>query len=220
MVFNKLSSSSIELLKWIAIAAMTIDHTAIMFFDNSEELRAVGRIAFPLFGFMLIHNFIYFTSNKKEYIKRLWIFAIISQPIFALTVSSDFNIFVLLATSLSIIYAFKEVGESDKSEGMKYFAYGFLLIFGGIASLLTGYGFLGFYFLVSLYFAFMSLYFGFISFILLMVMNHSNIYYTAGALSAVLLLFLVPKFSVCVPRTNKWFFYGFYPLHLLLLYGI
>ena len=219
MIFHKFSSSSIEFLKWIAILAMVIDHVAIILLNDNETLRSIGRIAFPLFGFILIHNFIYFTSDKVTYIKRLWLFAILSQPVFMLTVSSELNIFVLLATTLSIVYAFLEVNGSNRPKSVKYFAYGFLLFFGGIASLLSGYGFVGFYFLVSIYFAFKNFYFGLIALALLFVMNSGSMAFEVGALVSIFMLFMMRDFDIRVPRTNKWFFYAFYPLHLLLIYA-
>jgi len=181
---------------------MVIDHVAIILLGSDETLRSIGRVAFPLFGFILIHNFIYFSSDKVAYIKRLWLFAIVSQPIFALTISNNLNIFVLLATTLSIIYAFLEVFGSDRPRGIKYFAYAFLLLFGGVASLLTGYGFVGFYFLVSIYFAFKNSYIGLASLALLFVMNSGSMAFETGALVSVLVLIVAGRINVGMARSK------------------
>ncbi|MCR4716271.1 MAG: conjugal transfer protein TraX [Lachnospiraceae bacterium] len=81
-------------LKLIAIITMFIDHigAAIVeqlevypeFEDNTflfmidTPLRAIGRLAFPLFVFMIIEGFKY-TSSKAKYLGRLAIFALISE---------------------------------------------------------------------------------------------------------------------------------------------
>ena len=50
-----LSSTQQELLRWIALTCMVIDHVAFIFLDRetAQPLRAIGRIAWPLFAFLL-----------------------------------------------------------------------------------------------------------------------------------------------------------------------
>lgn len=87
-------------IKVVAIVTMLIDHTAAVFLErqmvNPDKLfvptweyytaigdidnimRGIGRIAFPLFIFLLIQGFIH-TSNKYKYALRLGLFALISE---------------------------------------------------------------------------------------------------------------------------------------------
>jgi len=73
-------------LKIIAIVAMLIDHTgAILISPHATEYptlylvsRGIGRIAFPIFVFLIVEGF-YHTRDVKKYLKRLGIFAIISE---------------------------------------------------------------------------------------------------------------------------------------------
>jgi hypothetical protein len=52
-----LSSGSIEALKWLALLLMTLDHVNKHLLHNSvTELFAAGRLALPLFGFVLGYN--------------------------------------------------------------------------------------------------------------------------------------------------------------------
>ena len=65
------------IIKLIAIITMTIDHVNDIVF-NKIVLNIVGRIAFPLFCFQIVVGYAK-TKNLKAYLKRLFIFACISQ---------------------------------------------------------------------------------------------------------------------------------------------
>ena len=57
---------------------MVIDHVGLFFFPEEIVYRLIGRISFPLFAF-LIANGAHFTKDIKKYIRRMFIFALISQ---------------------------------------------------------------------------------------------------------------------------------------------
>ena len=42
-----------NVLKLIACVAMVIDHVGVMFFPYEDSLRIIGRLAFPIFAFMI-----------------------------------------------------------------------------------------------------------------------------------------------------------------------
>ncbi|MBO4391164.1 MAG: conjugal transfer protein TraX [Lachnospiraceae bacterium] len=79
-------------LKWIAIITMFIDHvTAVLFeqapwFDPDNVghilldalLRGIGRIAFPIFIFMMVEG-LFYTHSRWKYLLRMGIFAMISD---------------------------------------------------------------------------------------------------------------------------------------------
>src|SRR5258706_7044420 len=75
LLANKLTVFDIKI---IAIITMIIDHVGEFFFPQFFLLRVVGRLSFPLFAW-LIANGAHHTKNINVYLKRLFIFAVISQ---------------------------------------------------------------------------------------------------------------------------------------------
>jgi len=65
-------------LKMIAAVTMLIDHTGYIFFPQYVFLRIIGRIAFPIFAFLIVEGFMH-TRNVKKYIYRMIAFALITE---------------------------------------------------------------------------------------------------------------------------------------------
>lgn len=88
-----------DVLKLIAIITMTIDHLGAIIFTQNVILRVIGRIAFPIFSYLLVLGF-ESTRNVNNYLLRLFIFAIISQLPFSLALGyglfESLNIFFTL----------------------------------------------------------------------------------------------------------------------------
>ena len=79
-------------LKVIALIAMLADHTAAVFPDHfSLGFRAIGRLTFPIFVYLIAEGFRH-TRNPKKYLLRLLIFALISQPFFDWSMNRANNI--------------------------------------------------------------------------------------------------------------------------------
>lgn len=77
-------------LKLIAVVSMLIDHAAYSLFlagvftgKGYVYMRAVGRIAFPIFAYMIVNGFEK-THDFRRYFSRLALFAVISQPVYRL----------------------------------------------------------------------------------------------------------------------------------------
>ena len=65
-------------LKWIAVITMIIDHTGAVLFPDDMVFRYIGRIAFPIFCFLLVEGFFH-TRDVRKYMLRLGLFALISE---------------------------------------------------------------------------------------------------------------------------------------------
>ena len=77
---------SAEILKIIAATAMLIDHIGYYLYKYLPSgvystFRGIGRIAMPIFVYLLVQGFFY-TKNFKKYIGRITITAVITQTIF------------------------------------------------------------------------------------------------------------------------------------------
>ena len=76
---------SVFVIKLLALVTMVIDHTAFYLYSSSLigsglyiAMRTVGRIAFPLYAFLLVNGFER-TSDRRKYLSRLVLFAAVSQ---------------------------------------------------------------------------------------------------------------------------------------------
>ena len=69
-------------LKILAATAMVVDHTVALFLPHGSLLRLIlrmfGRIAAPAMCFMIAEGY-HYTSNRKKYLTRLLLFALISH---------------------------------------------------------------------------------------------------------------------------------------------
>ena len=99
---------NVFLLKVLALISMIIDHYGSIFHDGVDIYRIIGRLAFPIYAFLLVEGYIH-TKDIKKYGKRLFIFALISEIPFDLALFNKIsfahqNIFFTLFIGLVIMY--------------------------------------------------------------------------------------------------------------------
>lgn len=87
----------------IAMITMLIDHLGYVFFPDERWMRIVGRIAFPIYCYLLVAGYRR-TRNKKRYAVRLFILALLSQiPFMFAFVTDGVNVIGTLFVALIAI---------------------------------------------------------------------------------------------------------------------
>ncbi len=91
-------------LKIIAAIAMLIDHVGLMFFPENVLLRIIGRLAFPIFAFMIAEGCKY-TRNRLRYFLQLFGLALGCQIVYFIADGSMY-LSVLFTFSLAVLTIF------------------------------------------------------------------------------------------------------------------
>ena len=221
---DKMKCLSGATLKYIALITMLIDHTdkAILFqylvMDNppaaaiwiSGAFDILGRIAFPLFAFLLVEGF-YHTRNKAKYLRNMLVFAVVSEIPFNMYTGGELfvtwhqNIFFTLAIGLCVIWGIESL--KQRTDKWIPLAIGAVLLGCLVATLgQTDYSYQGIL-VIALFYLF-----------------HDNKF---KSLIAFIPLLKTPWAILGFAITNlyngergkqyKWFNYWFYPVHLLIL---
>ncbi len=221
-----------SMLKTLAVITMFIDHFALVVlywgiiypnvpivegtdlyrvYELYMVCRSIGRLAFPLFCFLLIESFIH-TSNRKKYVLRLAIFALISEIPFNLAVAfTPFtleyqNVFFTLLIGLLTIWAMEKLEEKMPV---------LMIIPVFMGCLLAG--------LIQCDYK----YRGIILIVLLYIFRHYRLFQViAGGISlyleweAIFAFIPISLYNGKKGWNMKYFTYIFYPAHLLVLYFI
>ena len=94
-----------NVLKIIAVVSMLFDHIGAYFFPEILAFRIIGRLAFPIFAFMIAEGARY-TKNKIKYISTVAAFGVGYQIIlYILFRSLRLNILLTFTLALAAIYA-------------------------------------------------------------------------------------------------------------------
>lgn len=92
-------------LKLIALAAMTMDHIGVQFFPGCTVLRIIGRLALPIFAYMIAQGCRY-TRNKSRYILTIAAVALVCQLVYFFAMGSLYQcILVTFSLSIGVIFA-------------------------------------------------------------------------------------------------------------------
>ena len=80
-----ISSAEFYFLKWIACFTMMIDHIAWFFQEQCNisgdtyfNMRVTGRLAYPLFAYLLVESF-YHTKSRRKHLASIFIIALVSE---------------------------------------------------------------------------------------------------------------------------------------------
>lgn len=234
-----LSGSAVKL---IAIVCMLIDHVGAGIIYNRihiynypiepwmevvyEPMRNIGRIAFPLFCFFLVEGFAH-TRNVWKYLGRLVLFGAVSEIPFNLAFFCEpfyvghQNVFWTLALGVLMMVGLEKVSglAPFKKEQLNRAAVllsdiAILCVTAYIADLChTDYKYLG---IMTIFVIYIS-------------RNSRVLQLVAVAIACVMILNELPALFCLIPLAlyngrrgfgMKYLFYGFYPVHLIVIWGV
>lgn len=202
----------IELMKWVGLVLMTLDHTNKFVFDSGFPLMSdAGRLAFPLFACVLAYNLsrpgLYEREHYQSIIKRLLIFGIAATPFFYLLIG-PWPLNILFTLCLATVIVRLWIQRNDWA----------ILVF-LIGGSLVEYVWIGLWVTVSAYWFFKekstNWFLCFIASLITLCVINQNIY----ALLVIPILFMASRIRISVSR-SKWAFYTFYPVHLAVIWVI
>ena len=192
---------------------MFIDHMGAVFFPGELMFRYIGRIAFPIFAFLLVEGYFH-TRDVRRYMLRLGLFAVISEIPYDLAFRETIlefehqNVFFTLFIGVAMMYAL------EKSPQWQAKAAEVLLAMWAASLLCSDYRYKGILLIAVYYF--------------LRGRKREEFVLGAGwnflwnweiqgygALASV----PIAMYSGQRGRSMKYFFYLFYPLHLAVFYG-
>lgn len=221
-------------IKIIAIVSMLIDHIGAVvvyryigytirqgniapneIYELYHLLRNIGRWGFPIFCFLLVEGFLH-TRSVVKYALRLGLFALVSEIPFNLAFSgrvfdpSYQNVFFTLFIGLLVMICFRTVERTNLHIALKALFFLLSLIAGYYIAvfLCTDYNGIGVCCILVIYF----------------FRNNKSLQLLAGSLA---FMWEVPAPIAFIPIAfyngkrglkMKYFFYAFYPVHLLVLY--
>lgn len=209
-------------LKLLAILLMLVDHTGLTLFPGQPLFRLIGRLAFPIFCFLLVEGFFH-THNVYLYGLRLAIFALISQIPFNFMIYGwgkyniyHWNVFVTLFLGLIIMWGCQIIQQRISQLPIAFVLQLLLILLIMLVAALIhcDYGDMGIL-LIALFYYVRVRNQG--SLTLLLFLAVWSIAYGGTELYAVLAAIPLLMYNGEKGRSLKYFFYGFYPVHMLLL---
>ena len=88
-------------LKIIAAATMFLDHMGLMLFPGNLLFRIIGRLAYPIYAYMIAEGCKY-TRNKRKYFAMVFALAVLCQTVYFLFAGSSY-LSILFTFSLAIL---------------------------------------------------------------------------------------------------------------------
>lgn len=228
---------------WLHILAMLFmlcDHLWATVVPGNDWLTCVGRLAYPIFAFMIVEGYFH-TGNLKKYVGRLLLCAVLSEVPFNLVMGSR----IFYPIHQNVLWTFLigilliSLNEKAKKKGKWW-----LTVLAGMGSVVLGfilglvtfvdYNYAGVYMILVFYFFRGRKWWCFVGQLLLMfyvnveilsgysyeINLFGNTYFLVRQSFAVLALvpiWLYRGRQGCYNKYLKALYYGFYPVHLLIL---
>ncbi len=230
---KKLNSNHLKL---IAIIAMTIDHVADLMYPGmpnnmiSNILHIIGRLTAPIMFFFICEGF-YYTKNLKKYILRLFIFAIISHFAYCFSFGINYipfssgNIFNQTSIMWSLAWSVVALYIVNCKNNLKEWQKWLLIILINLITFSSDYSCISVMAILSMYSnkgnlkkQFISMSFWILIYAVISYLFVSKVY----GLITIGVILVYPLLNAYNEKKGKlkwmkWFFYLYYPLHLILI---
>ena len=202
-----------------------------LIFSIYEIMRYIGRMAFPIYCYLLVEGFLH-TRNVKKYGLRLLLFAFLSEIPFDLALKGEIwdtsysNVFFTLVIALAAMWLFSYIEtfaefwkekEWDSFLGTLVVALAGITVvafLGGFAEIVlkTDYGFAGVLSIVIMYLLRRSKELSFAAGILVL-----TVFSSSTEILALCMMYPLTRYNGERGKSIKYVFYAFYPVHLLVL---
>lgn len=214
-------------LKIIALIAMTCDHVGLQLLPQFPVLRIIGRLALPIFAYMIAEGCRH-TRNRTKYLLTILVFAAVCQAVYFFAMGSLYMcILVTFSLSVALIYVLDRAVSRKGIGDCTLAAFSLAAVYFLCESLpellvdtdyAIDYGFWGVMLPVLIYFGrncIGSLILSGLGLVLLALSRGDLQWYALAALP-LLALYGGQRGKLKM----KYLFYVYYPVHLVVIYGI
>ena len=209
-------------LKIIALISMTCDHVGLQLFPNVLFLRILGRLALPIFAYMIAEGCRY-TRNRKKYLLRMASLAAVCQAVYFFAMGSLYQcILVTFSLAIGLIYALDNLQNNPGTKSQMLALGTFLAVFvlcvvlpDFVPGFEIDYGLMGVLLPVLIYFG-RPVHHFLLAGLILLCFSYGGLQWWCLA--------AIPLLSVYNEQRGKYnmgkLFYIYYPLHLVVIYGL
>lgn len=236
MIESSMKKFNSNHLKLIAIVAMTVDHIADLFYPGlpnnviSNILHVIGRLTAPIMFFFICEGFFY-TKDLKKYITRLFIFALISHFAYCFAFGINYipfstgKIFNQTSIMWSLAWSVVALYIVYRKNNLKQWQKWLLVILLNIITFSADWSCIALMIILSMYgnrcnlnkqmsnLMMWTAIYAFVSFAFV------NKIYGIIQLFVILVYPLLKQYNGTKGKVGwlKWFFYLYYPLHLIII---
>ena len=219
-----------EGLKLLAAGTMLLDHVGYLLCADALWMRAAGRLAFPLYAFLLVEGF-YHTGNYVKYLGRLLLCALLSELPYDLALWGGVtpehqNVLVTLALGLACLW-FLDLARDLRQPALRVLGSAVAIWAASTMAQSVGsdYGALGVWYVALFYFTYDLPWWGAFpraAGLALLSAAYMGSFQDLQLLSAgaAAVLLCYNGRQAARSRAVQMGFYLFYPAHLLALWGI
>ena len=188
----------------LAMVSMTVDHCGAYWFRDAMWMRAVGRLAYPLFC-VLVAEGIQRSHNVESYIARLYASAVVAQVVLMLMGSGSINV---LFSFIGSIYVIQMAGK-NKMKNIKDILKVVVVL---IMMVVVDYGLLTIS-IISIYYVYKNstkaLVIGSLVIVIYSIITNNML--QVIAVMSLIMYKVMPELRINIPKTVR---YAYYPGHL------